>query len=569
MRTFIRTSALFLILGLLFSMPASADTAGQQVTFNVNNQFDQNNRSSLTATLRYAGSKSYMYVDDSYWQGLSQFGQSQLLAGIQSLAQEFDNRIYPTSTAFWGSENNPGVDNDSHITILLEEMKSGYGGYFDNLHSYPRSQAPDSNQREMIFISARAIGGGSENEFLTHEFQHLVAHNQKELLRKATDPVWINEMRSEYAATLLGYNDPFLNSNLDRRTRTFLQNPSDGLTDWPNESRDYAVVNVFADYLAGRYGAKIFSDSLKSNATGIASLNTFWSANGYSERFTNVFADWMVATFLNKPGDIRFGYNNKLKTLHVLPQFTDSIAAGGSSATSLSLKPWQPMWFSYTSLQSDQAVKLEITSSAPLLLPYVVFYTDGSQDIITPTEFTGTKTLYARTNGKQIQRVVVAASPVGSLPEVSNETSQQVSVRVSLVNDSAVLEPTPTLIPSVQPNALVNGALIKRRGFETEVYVIEGKYKRFLRSEIIALYGHLKNVQPLEVDDAVFNSYTTANYVRDVNQEKVYAIWPDGTKHWLRMTGEYFFQSGRDWGSIFVINDLEFNSYRTGPDITR
>ena len=101
------------------------------------------------------------------------------------------------------------------------------------------------------------------------------------------------------------------------------------------------------------------------------------------------------------------------------------------------------------------------------------------------------------------------------------------------------------------------------------MYVVEGKYKRYLRPEIIKLYGHLDSSKAIELDDKPFNSYITANYVRSVNDKKVYAVWPDGTKHWLNMSGDYFTQSGRDWGAIFIINESEFAVYKTGTDITR
>ena len=117
-------------------------------------------------------------------------------------------------------------------------------------------------------------------------------------------------------------------------------------------------------------------------------------------------------------------------------------------------------------------------------------------------------------------------------------------------------------------SSLKNGALIKKTR-ESEVYVIEGKYKRYLRPEIIALYGHLAGVKPIEVDETAFHSYATANYVRYVNEEQVYAVWPDGTKHWLNITPQQWDASGRDWNAIFIINDLESNTYQTGANITR
>jgi len=117
-------------------------------------------------------------------------------------------------------------------------------------------------------------------------------------------------------------------------------------------------------------------------------------------------------------------------------------------------------------------------------------------------------------------------------------------------------------------NPIIDGALIKRPG-ESEIYVVEGKYKRYLRTEIIALYGHLDASKAIELDDKTFNSYSTANYVRVVNDKKIYAVWPDATKHWLNMSGQYFTESGRDWGAIFTINESEFSAYKIGAEINK
>jgi len=58
-------------------------------------------------------------------------------------------------------------------------------------------------------------------------------------------------------------------------------------------------------------------------------------------------------------------------------------------------------------------------------------------------------------------------------------------------------------------------------------------------------------------------------YLAVSQDKKVYAVWPDGTKHWLNMSAKTFSDSGRDWNSIFIVNDAELNFYKTGPDITR
>jgi hypothetical protein len=90
-----------------------------------------------------------------------------------------------------------------------------------------------------------------------------------------------------------------------------------------------------------------------------------------------------------------------------------------------------------------------------------------------------------------------------------------------------------------------------------------------LTPEVIALYGHLNIAKAIPVNDKIFNSYSTANYVRKLSDQRVYAVWPDATKHWLKMDGAYFLSSGRDPGAIFTINDSEFNLYKIGVDITQ
>ncbi len=137
------------------------------------------------------------------------------------------------------------------------------------------------------------------------------------------------------------------------------------------------------------------------------------------------------------------------------------------------------------------------------------------------------------------------------------DQSQNISVKVSLVSAE-----------TARAEMLKDGALIKRPN-EQPMYVIWGKYKRYLSPEIIALYGQLNPAAAVGSAPEIFDLYSSSNYVRYVNDKKVYAVWPDGTKHWLHITPAQWDASGRDWNSIFTISDLELNYYKTGPDITQ
>ena len=303
---------------------ALADTLGERHTFFVNPTYDATGRSSVPVTLEYVGTHSYFYVEDSYLNSLNNSERALFKQQIIASGQEFDNNIYPKEVAFWGSEVNPGIDNDSKITILLERLASGTGGYFDSVNGYSTAQASQSNQREMIVANVLSLGTNRLKIFLAHEFQHLISFNQKEILRDVSEDTWLNELRSQYAITLVGLNDNFQNSDLAQRIQTFLSNPGDSLTEWPNTNLDYAPVTLFGQYLIDRFGPSILQDTLHSSLSGIDSINKYLIEHQRPERFSDVFADWEWTNFINnRAQDVRYGYTNpNLQTIHVSP--TDS-----------------------------------------------------------------------------------------------------------------------------------------------------------------------------------------------------------------------------------------------------
>jgi hypothetical protein len=159
---------------------------------------------------------------------------------------------------------------------------------------------------------------------------------------------------------------------------------------------------------------------------------------------------------------------------------------------------------------------------------------------------------------KKLNKVVVLATKATKNSGFTeNETAGNLNIKVSMTDTKIA-----------QANTLKDGALIKRPR-EKEIYVIWGKYKRYLNPEVISLYGHLDPAAAIELEPEIFDSYQAANYVKYVNDEKVYAVWPDGTKHWLNITARQWDDSGRDWNAIFTINDLELNHYKAGANITK
>lgn len=532
---------------------AHADFLGQKQVFWVNSNYDKFGRNQMTATLIHVSSRAHFYVDDRYWNNLNQIQQSNLTEKIYNLAEDFDNIIYPKETEFWGSEPNPGIDGDPRITIVLEQLIDGNGGYFDTVNGY---DTETSNKREIFFVSADATGTNLKNAkmFLAHEFQHLISFNQKDILRKIEEDVWLNELRSEYSVSLAGYNEPYAGSGLERRAVVLTGQPSDSLTEWPNVSLDYAQVALFGEYLVEQYGPEILTETLRSSYAGIDSINRFLENHNRKERFADVFGNWAVANYLNDiSNDKRYGYIQKnFKNLKIFPTSITNLSNQASYNFYYSLRPWQPAWYKFNvgqSMMNTKAVKIDFAAGAL----FRIFYADnlGRTAVLA-------NLAYIDDPGGLTDFVIIPVNQSKTFDFGANDTSAAISFALNFV-DAA---------PGRGLSALKDGLLIKKPK-EKELYVIEGKYKRYLNSDILGLYGHLDPSQAVEVDETAFNSYTTANYVREASDKKIYAVWSDNTKHWLNMTGEHFAQSGRDWNSVFIINEAEFNSYKTGSDITR
>ncbi len=570
-----------------------ADTLGDDRNFLISATFDAQSRSSVKATLRKVSDHAYFYIEDSYWNSVDQGMRDQILSQTNLFSSEFDSRIYPIETSFFGSEPNPGVDNDPHITILLSPLKENAGGYFDTNNQNPQKLAASSNEREMIYLNIAQINDLRRMEsFLSHEFQHLITFNQKDLTRNVTDDIWLNELRSEYAVSLLGYNNIFTGSNIERRLKSFTDNPTDSLTEWKNLNADYGQITMFGEYVAEHWTPKVLSDTLKSNLVGIASLNQSLSQNGFSDSFYDVFKDWLIANFLNDASlDPKFGYTRDgLKAFHVNASRTlSNLADDVAFAVSDSIKDWEGRWYDIQQFASGQNNFLKINFSSPSLasfyVPYIIFKPTGERIVGTFNPVPGADILYLGEIGKDLTRVVLM--PIKK-DKIGGFTADETPVALTFTMDrvksmppqqtllTSTSNPTPTPTPSVSPETtkskqglISDGTLIRAKG-DRRVYIVQGKWRRhIISSKIFNFYRNLGFDKVMEVSQSVLDKYTESNLVRYSLGKKIYEVDESGKKHWLNMTGQQFSSSGRSWDSIFQINQAESTFYKNSSNITR
>lgn len=374
MKKFLFPTIILILLSLSFFANAE-ETLGNSVNFYIETSYDNLKRDQASTTLRKISPRAYWYIDDNWWNGLGENEKKEITKALDSLAEEFEIKIYPVLTENFGSEWNPGIDKDSRTTILIHPMSEEAGGYFNSADEYPKSQVPRSNEREMVYLNALHLKKSLAKSLLAHEFQHLIAFNQKERIYNVSEDIWLNEARSEYVPTLLGYDQDLAGSNLQRRIKNFLDKPYDSLTEWRNVSYDYGVTNLFIQYLVDHYGKDILIDSLKSSKAGIGGLNFALSKGGFKEDFSQIFTDWTIAVLINDCSlSQKYCYlNPSLKNFKLTP-LINYLPFIGDSVLSVTntTKDWAGNWHKFVGGKGVLKLEFAGSPSANFKVPYLI-----------------------------------------------------------------------------------------------------------------------------------------------------------------------------------------------------
>lgn len=189
---------------------------GEQDQFNVCKSTQCTTVEEITATVRYAGSRGVIYLDNEMPQGAQALTQGD----IDQLGTLFDEYLHPIDTTAFGATSD--IDGDQRIAIVITDQVNDLSpdctngrvvGYFfggDLLFSYP-----GSNQREVFFAFApkpstatcpavtRTTALRALPPVLIHELQHMISFNQHVLRRGQDDEaIWLNEGLSHFAEEL-------------------------------------------------------------------------------------------------------------------------------------------------------------------------------------------------------------------------------------------------------------------------------------------------------------------------------------------------------------------------------
>ncbi|MBL8090420.1 MAG: immune inhibitor A [Anaerolineales bacterium] len=279
----------------------------------------------ITATLRYVTPHVYFWVQDGVTVNEDE---------VAALGEEFENKIYPTTREFFGSEWSPGIDGDEHIYILYSRgLGYSIAGYFSSSDStHPLIQEYSNGHEMFLFNADNTSIDQSSYGVLAHEFQHMIHWNLD-----LNETSWLNEGSSELAAFLNGY-DP---GGFDW---LYIQNPDLQLNDWPNDGNTgphYGAGFLFMNYFLNRFGDEATQLLIKDEANGLESVDDVLRQIDAIDPLTNApidadafFMDWVVTNFVldRSIADGRYHYANypgahqarETETIYTCPQETIS-----------------------------------------------------------------------------------------------------------------------------------------------------------------------------------------------------------------------------------------------------
>ncbi|TES90419.1 MAG: hypothetical protein E3J88_04180, partial [Anaerolineales bacterium] len=261
--------------------------------------------SQVSATLGYVTEHAYIWIGNGI-----QYDQGELA----STAETFEDHIYPTTRAFFGSEWTPGIDEDPHIYILYVQGAGSFvAGYFSALDSVHPLAHEYSNAHEIFVLNAEYLRLDNEETYgvLAHEFQHMIHWYQDR-----NESSWVSEGFSELAILLNGYDS----SGFDF---LYAIQPDLQLNDWPNDEFStgphYGSSFLFMAYFLDRMGDEITQmlvshpeNGLKSVDLVLEEMGAVDPLTGESIRADDVVLDWALTNYLldEHVGDGRFFYHN-------------------------------------------------------------------------------------------------------------------------------------------------------------------------------------------------------------------------------------------------------------------
>lgn len=235
------------------------------------------------ATLQHITPHAYWWIEDGI-----RFDTNALIKS----AEFFENQIYPTNVKYFGA---PGVGLDGQARVhILNTRFDAAAGYVSSVDMHPRTIAPYSNERNLIYLNLDAVKLNSDEYKgdLAHELVHLISQH---IPHSKTG--WLEEGMADLAIKINGFNVLGL--------EFFARQPNTQLNTWSDTPNDaiahYIASYLFISYVAQRFGAETIRDILHAPREGIAGVQQVLNQRANGLPFDELFADWAATNILNDP----------------------------------------------------------------------------------------------------------------------------------------------------------------------------------------------------------------------------------------------------------------------------
>jgi immune inhibitor A len=286
------------------TIPAKAYKVGDKEKFWVSNSDTAEHRQG-NFTLLYITPHSYFWAED---------GTEVEESDMKALMDTFEEKIYTTDREFFGSEANPGVDDDPHIYVLYaNNIGSNVAGYYNSSDTFNPQVKEFSNAHDTYVLgTTQDLGDIYTYATLAHEFVHMIQNASDR-----NDVSWMNEGFAEVGAFLNGYDiggaDWFYVQNPDLQLNTWVDNAS------PDFSAHYGQSFLYLAYFLDRFGEEATKaltnnpeNDLPSVDDTLAELNITDPQTGKPVTADDVFMDWAATMYLmdESVGDGRYDYSN-------------------------------------------------------------------------------------------------------------------------------------------------------------------------------------------------------------------------------------------------------------------
>jgi len=255
-------------------------------------------------TVRGKSDRGYVVVRDLEWNvSIDQSDVDAILETWEntSIGPYPDQGIYEIDSLSFG-EPPDELDDDPRIYLVWFDFVISADGFFFWFDQYPEGTYPSyhSNECEVLYLNTMSQGGPSGEYMLavaSHEFEHMIHWKYD-----GNEDSWVDEGMAELAMYFYGNPDNISGFN---------SNPDNDLTAWDGYWADYIQTYLWSLYFFERYGGHpaVYA-VVHEPANSIEGYNAVLDDFGYSEDFDDVFADWVVANYLDDTdiADGRFGY---------------------------------------------------------------------------------------------------------------------------------------------------------------------------------------------------------------------------------------------------------------------